>query len=180
MGGADHRRPAGRTERGGGADLCRHQRGRGVVGQPADAVEDELQGGALIGRGSGEALQVSFYGQGFVIVQPSEGIQSHDKRLGQSSQQHRHRAVVDEFDLHVGAEHAGFHVRAEASQRVGEGGDQRFGDATGRGGVPRRPSALGGVGVEGELADHQNRSADVVADFSSSRILSCQSFSASR
>ena len=30
--------------------------------------------GALIGRGSGEALQVSFYGQGFVIVQPSEGI----------------------------------------------------------------------------------------------------------
>jgi uncharacterized protein (AIM24 family) len=41
-----------------------------VVGQPADAVEDELQG-----RCSGEALQVSFYGQGFVIVQPSEGIQ---------------------------------------------------------------------------------------------------------
>lgn len=30
--------------------------------------------GALIGRGSGEALQVAFHGQGFVIVAPSEGI----------------------------------------------------------------------------------------------------------
>ncbi|PWQ88266.1 Tellurium resistance protein, partial [Enterococcus faecium] len=28
----------------------------------------------LIGRGSGEAVQVSFYGNGFVIVQPSEGV----------------------------------------------------------------------------------------------------------
>jgi uncharacterized protein (AIM24 family) len=33
-----------------------------------------FKAGALIGRGSGEAVQVSFYGQGFVIVQPSEGI----------------------------------------------------------------------------------------------------------
>nr|PZN24022.1 MAG: tellurium resistance protein [Mycolicibacterium hassiacum] len=32
-----------------------------------------FKAGALIGRGSGEAIQVSFYGQGFVIVQPSEG-----------------------------------------------------------------------------------------------------------
>ncbi|MGI9018640.1 MAG: AIM24 family protein [Euzebya sp.] len=31
--------------------------------------------GSLIGRGSGEAFQVAFQGQGFVIVQPSEGIQ---------------------------------------------------------------------------------------------------------
>lgn len=31
--------------------------------------------GALIGRGSGEAIQVAFTGQGFVIVQPSEGVQ---------------------------------------------------------------------------------------------------------
>ncbi len=36
-----------------------------------------FKAGALIGRGSGEALQVSFYGHGFVIVQPSEGIQIH-------------------------------------------------------------------------------------------------------
>jgi uncharacterized protein (AIM24 family) len=37
-------------------------------------LKTSFKAGALIGRGSGEALQVSFYGQGFVIVQPSEGI----------------------------------------------------------------------------------------------------------
>ena len=38
-------------------------------------LKTSFKAGALIGRGSGEAIQVSFYGQGFVIVQPSEGIQ---------------------------------------------------------------------------------------------------------
>ena len=38
-------------------------------------LKTTFKAGALIGRGSGEALQVSFHGQGFVIVQPSEGIQ---------------------------------------------------------------------------------------------------------
>ncbi len=38
-------------------------------------LKTSFKAGALIGRGSGEALQVSFYGDGFVIVQPSEGIQ---------------------------------------------------------------------------------------------------------
>jgi uncharacterized protein (AIM24 family) len=37
-------------------------------------LKTSFKAGALIGRGSGEALQVSFYGQGFVIVQPSEGV----------------------------------------------------------------------------------------------------------
>jgi uncharacterized protein (AIM24 family) len=37
-------------------------------------LKTSFKAGALIGRGSGEALQVSFYGHGFVIVQPSEGI----------------------------------------------------------------------------------------------------------
>jgi uncharacterized protein (AIM24 family) len=37
-------------------------------------IRTSFKAGALIGRGSGEAIQVSFYGQGFVIVQPSEGI----------------------------------------------------------------------------------------------------------
>ncbi|MGV0794801.1 AIM24 family protein [Mycolicibacterium sp. XJ1819] len=36
-------------------------------------LKTSFKAGALIGRGSGEAIQVSFYGQGFVIVQPSEG-----------------------------------------------------------------------------------------------------------
>lgn len=38
-------------------------------------LKTSFKAGALIGRGSGEALQVAFVGQGFVIVQPSEGIQ---------------------------------------------------------------------------------------------------------
>jgi uncharacterized protein (AIM24 family) len=38
-------------------------------------LKTSFKAGALIGRGSGEAVQVSFYGNGFVIVQPSEGFQ---------------------------------------------------------------------------------------------------------
>lgn len=38
-------------------------------------LKTSFKAGALIGRGSGEALQVAFHGQGFVIVQPSEGLQ---------------------------------------------------------------------------------------------------------
>lgn len=37
-------------------------------------LKTSFKAGALIGRGSGEALQVAFHGQGFVIVQPSEGL----------------------------------------------------------------------------------------------------------
>ncbi|HWJ08256.1 MAG TPA: AIM24 family protein [Nocardioides sp.] len=37
------------------------------------SIKSSLSAGALIGRGSGEAFQVAFQGQGFVIVQPSEG-----------------------------------------------------------------------------------------------------------
>ena len=38
-------------------------------------LKTSFKAGALIGRGSGEAMQVAFGGQGFVIVQPSEGVQ---------------------------------------------------------------------------------------------------------
>jgi uncharacterized protein (AIM24 family) len=38
-------------------------------------LKTSFKAGALIGRGSGEAVQVSFYGNGFVIIQPSEGVQ---------------------------------------------------------------------------------------------------------
>ena len=37
-------------------------------------LKTSFKASALVGRGSGEAVQVSFHGQGFVIVQPSEGI----------------------------------------------------------------------------------------------------------
>lgn len=36
-------------------------------------IHSSFSAGALVGRGSGEAFQVTFSGQGFVIVQPSEG-----------------------------------------------------------------------------------------------------------
>lgn len=37
-------------------------------------LKTSFKAGALIGRGSGEAVQVAFHGNGFVIVQPSEGL----------------------------------------------------------------------------------------------------------
>lgn len=37
-------------------------------------LKTSFKAGALIGRGSGEAVQVAFQGAGFVIVQPSEGL----------------------------------------------------------------------------------------------------------
>ncbi|SEG61892.1 Uncharacterized conserved protein, AIM24 family [Nonomuraea solani] len=37
-------------------------------------VNRTMKAGALIGRGSGEAMQLSFSGQGFVLVQASEGV----------------------------------------------------------------------------------------------------------
>lgn len=39
----------------------------------ATSIKSSFKAGALVGRGSGEAFQVAFQGQGFVIVQPSEG-----------------------------------------------------------------------------------------------------------
>ncbi|MET7999687.1 AIM24 family protein [Nonomuraea glycinis] len=37
-------------------------------------VNRTMKAGALIGRGSGEAMQLAFKGQGFVLVQASEGV----------------------------------------------------------------------------------------------------------
>ncbi len=49
-----------------------------VVAWSADlqtSLSSSFKASALIGRGSGELVQVAFQGRGFVIVQPSEGIQ---------------------------------------------------------------------------------------------------------
>lgn len=40
------------------------------------SVHSTMKAGALIGRGSGEAFQMTFEGAGFVIVQPGEGFAS--------------------------------------------------------------------------------------------------------
>lgn len=37
------------------------------------SVQRTMKLGALVGRGSGEAVQLAFSGQGFVVVQASEG-----------------------------------------------------------------------------------------------------------
>ena len=38
-------------------------------------IRSTFTAGAIIGRGSGEAFQLGFFGPGFVVVQPSEGQQ---------------------------------------------------------------------------------------------------------
>ena len=38
-------------------------------------IKSTFTAGAIIGRGSGEAFQLGFFGPGFVVVQPSEGQQ---------------------------------------------------------------------------------------------------------
>ncbi|CAG7844046.1 hypothetical protein USB125703_00267 [Pseudoclavibacter triregionum] len=39
------------------------------------AIKNDFKMGSLIGRGSGESFQLAFHGPGFVVVQPSEGVQ---------------------------------------------------------------------------------------------------------
>ncbi|HET8884195.1 MAG TPA: AIM24 family protein [Candidatus Saccharimonadales bacterium] len=38
------------------------------------SIHSSLKAGAMIGRGSGEAFQMAFSGEGFVVVQPGEGL----------------------------------------------------------------------------------------------------------
>lgn len=38
-------------------------------------IKNDFKMGSLIGRGSGESFQLGFHGPGFVVVQPSEGVQ---------------------------------------------------------------------------------------------------------
>jgi len=76
-------------------------------------------------------------------------------------QNHGNRAIVYQFDIHVRPEHAGLHHGTQCSERVGERVDQRLGDHTGSGRIPGRAAAFCGVGVERELADHQDRRVDI-------------------
>ena len=52
-------------------------------------VKSSFKMGSLIGRGSGESIQLGFHGQGFVVVQPSEGrpdVASSSSEGGRSSE----------------------------------------------------------------------------------------------
>ena len=79
-----------------------------------------------------------------------------DQGAGASDlEQERDRAVVDQLDLHVGAEAAGGDRGAERAERVDEPLDERLGfGRTGRR-HPRRAPAPAGVAVERELADDE-------------------------
>jgi apolipoprotein N-acyltransferase len=70
-------------------------------------------------------------------------------------EQHGDGAVVDEGDLHLGAEPAGRDRRPEPAQFVHDHSDERLGVLGAGGGDPARSTALGRVAVERELADDE-------------------------
>ena len=76
-------------------------------------------------------------------------------------QQDRHRPVVDQLDVHVGAEDAGLDRHALGAQRLDERLVDRLAVLGRRGVGEARPVALAGVGVERELRDGQHLAADV-------------------
>lgn len=61
------------------------------------------------------------------------------------------------------AEAAGGNFRAEGVKFCDNRFDERFGDLSGCGLIPRRTSSLAGVGVQRELADHEKWRGDVGA-----------------
>ena len=65
----------------------------------------------------------------------------------------RERAVVDELDLHLGAEPAGLHVDPQSSQRRDELADRALGQLRRRGAREPGPTAAARVGVQRELRD---------------------------
>src|SRR5215470_14820173 len=67
-------------------------------------------------------------------------------------QENGDRAVVDQADLHGGAEDAALHMGPERTQGGDHGADERRGGRARGGGLPGRAAPLGRVGVERELA----------------------------
>ena len=143
-------------------------------------LKTSFKAGALIGRGSGEAIQVSFYGQGFVIVQPSEGIPPVTNALGQSS-----RSTVTGPSLTsstcISAPNTPVATSAP-SCRSASAKTVTSGSATAPGAaafhVGRRPLAVLAYSVN--WLTTRTGAPTSLADFASSRIRSCQSFSANR
>ena len=76
-------------------------------------------------------------------------------------QNQRHGAVIDELDVHHGAEAPALDAHAERLQAGGEGLDQGLGGFGRRGLVEAGPAASAQVRVESELADHQRFAAAV-------------------
>jgi apolipoprotein N-acyltransferase len=77
------------------------------------------------------------------------------RRRSSTFEQHGDRAVVDERDLHLGAEPAGGDGGTEPAEVGDEGVDERLGVFRAGGGDPARAAAFGRVAVERELADDE-------------------------
>ena len=74
LGGDPLRRPARAAQRRRGADVRRRAgRDHVVLAACTTGIRTDFKMKNLIGRGSGETVQMSFQGQGWVLVQPSEG-----------------------------------------------------------------------------------------------------------
>src|SRR5262245_34485387 len=84
---------------------------------------------------------------------------SHNTHPGSAVEDQRDGAVVDELDLHVRPEPSGLDTSPELTQRSHEGLDQRLGLLWPGRVTPAGTATLAGVGVEGELADHERRAA---------------------
>jgi len=78
-------------------------------------------------------------------------------RVASDLQQHRERTVVDELQLHRGAEHPRGDAGPQRPQVPDHRVDQALGDRSGGGRHPTRSPALAGVPIERELTDDQQR-----------------------
>ena len=143
-------------------------------------LKTSFKAGALIGRGSGEAVQVSFYGQGFVIVQPSEGIPPVARPVGHSSSNTVTGPSLTSSTC-MCAPNTPDSTCAPSPRRA-SANDVTSGSATARGAAAfqagRRPLAV--LAYRVNWLTTRIGAPTSLADFSSSRMRSCQSFSAIR
>jgi len=79
--------------------------------------------------------------------------------LGEDHQ--RHRAIIEEVDLHIRGEAPGLSGDATLAQDVGDRHIQGLGPGGVLGPVEARPAPLADVASEGELADHEDAATDL-------------------
>ena len=95
------------------------------------------------------------------------------RSAGRSDVNHeRDGSIVDQADLHHGAEPTGRDLDAALAQRRHHGVHHRLGDAAGGGAVPRRAAALPGVGVQSNWLTTSTGAPSSSTDLSSRRMRS--------
>src|SRR5699024_7503485 len=88
---------------------------------------------------------------------------AHRPSVRSAFQDHGERPVVDQIHLHVRSENAPFDVGTQVLQLGAEAIVNGFGHIPGGRLGPGRTAALAGIAVKGELADHQQRCAGLLA-----------------